>query len=183
MYNRARRSVCVPGWRELRGFLHESPRSAVPPSSRTASDETRRRYSARPTRSTFPLAARPASPTWSAWRLQCRAGRAVPNSPAIGRRRSPTTSETHVAMTASSIGCATALDSATEAIDRLHSTANSHHRIVVAEIMGHRAGWLALGAGIAGGGGVILLPEIPYDVQKIADAIKRRSRHATNFSI
>ena len=49
--------------------------------------------------------------------------------------------------------------------------------------MGHRAGWLTLGAGIAGGADVILIPEIPYDVQKIADAIKRRSRHGTNFSI
>jgi len=75
------------------------------------------------------------------------------------------------------------MDIATETIDRLHSTAHSHHRIVVAEIMGHRAGWLTLGAGIAGGADVILIPEIPYSVEKIADAIKRRSRHGTNFSI
>ncbi len=76
-----------------------------------------------------------------------------------------------------------ALDIATEAIDRLHSTAHSHHRIIIAEIMGHRAGWLTLGAGIAGGADVILIPEIPYNVEKIADAIKRRSRHSANFSI
>jgi 6-phosphofructokinase 1 len=95
----------------------------------------------------------------------------------------PKTIDNDVAMTDSSIGFATALDIATEAIDRLHSTAHSHHRIVVAEIMGHRAGWLALGAGIAGGADVILIPEIPYHVDKIVEAIRHRSRHGTNFSI
>ena len=95
----------------------------------------------------------------------------------------PKTIDNDVVLTDSTFGFATALDIATDAIDRLHSTAHSHHRIVVAEIMGHRAGWLTLGAGVAGGADVILIPEIPYDVQKIADAIKRRSRHGTNFSI
>jgi 6-phosphofructokinase len=95
----------------------------------------------------------------------------------------PKTIDNDVALTDSTFGFATAMDIATETIDRLHSTAHSHHRIVVAEIMGHRAGWLTLGAGIAGGADVILIPEIPYDVMKIADAIKRRSRHAANFSI
>lgn len=95
----------------------------------------------------------------------------------------PKTIDNDVAMTDSSFGFDTALGIATEAIDRLHSTAHSHHRIVVAEVMGHRAGWLALGAGIAGGADVILLPEIPYDVGKIAQAIRRRSKHGTNFSI
>jgi 6-phosphofructokinase len=95
----------------------------------------------------------------------------------------PKTIDNDVAMTDSTFGFATALDIATETIDRLHSTAHSHHRIVVAEIMGHRAGWLTLGSGIAGGADVILIPEIPYDVASIADAIKRRSRRGTNFSI
>jgi len=95
----------------------------------------------------------------------------------------PKTIDNDVAMTDSTFGFATALDIATEAIDRLHSTAHSHHRIIVAEVMGHRAGWLALGAGIAGGADVILIPELAYDVEKIADAIRRRSRHGTNFSI
>ena len=95
----------------------------------------------------------------------------------------PKTIDNDVAMTDLTIGFATALDIATETIDRLHSTAHSHHRIIVTEIMGHRAGWLALGAGIAGGADVILIPEIPYDVHKIADAIRRRSRAGTNFSI
>ncbi len=95
----------------------------------------------------------------------------------------PKTIDNDVAMTDLTIGFATALDIATETIDRLHSTAHSHHRIIVTEIMGHRAGWLALGAGIAGGADVILIPEIPYDVHKIVEAIRRRSRAGTNFSI
>ncbi|MGC9942501.1 MAG: ATP-dependent 6-phosphofructokinase [Verrucomicrobiota bacterium] len=95
----------------------------------------------------------------------------------------PKTIDNDVAMTDASFGFATAMDIATETIDRLHSTAHSHHRIIVAEIMGHRAGWLTLGSGIAGGADVILIPEIPYDVEKISAAIKQRSRHGTNFSI
>jgi 6-phosphofructokinase 1 len=95
----------------------------------------------------------------------------------------PKTIDNDVAMTDATFGFDTALGIATDAIDRLHSTAHSHHRIVVAEIMGHRAGWLALGAGIAGGADVILIPEIPYDVGVIAQAIRRRSKHGTNFSI
>ncbi len=95
----------------------------------------------------------------------------------------PKTIDNDVAMTDTSFGFDTALGIATEAIDRLHSTAHSHHRIVVAEIMGHRAGWLALAAGIASGADVILIPEIPYDVTKVAQAIRQRSRRGTNFSI
>ena len=86
-------------------------------------------------------------------------------------------------MTDASIGFATALEIATDAIDRLHSTAHSHHRIIVAELMGHGAGWLTLGAGLAGGADVILIPEIPYSVGDIATAIKRRVKAGTNFSI
>ncbi|MBW8864954.1 MAG: 6-phosphofructokinase [Verrucomicrobia bacterium] len=95
----------------------------------------------------------------------------------------PKTIDNDVAMTDSTFGFATAMDIATETIDRLHSTAHSHHRIIVAEVMGHRAGWLTLGAGIAGGADAILIPEIPYDVEKISNAIKLRSKHGTNFSI
>ncbi|MDR1011613.1 MAG: ATP-dependent 6-phosphofructokinase [Opitutaceae bacterium] len=95
----------------------------------------------------------------------------------------PKTIDNDVAHTDSTIGFATALEIATEAIDRLHSTAHSHHRIILAEIMGHRAGWLALGAGLAGGADVILIPEIPYDVNLIASAIKRRVARGTKFSI
>ncbi|HYG23806.1 MAG TPA: ATP-dependent 6-phosphofructokinase [Verrucomicrobiae bacterium] len=95
----------------------------------------------------------------------------------------PKTIDNDVPMTDSTIGFDTALGIATDAVDRLHSTAHSHHRIIIAEIMGHRAGWLALGAGIAGGADVILVPEIPYDVQHIAAAIRKRQQHGTNFSI
>ncbi len=95
----------------------------------------------------------------------------------------PKTIDNDVAMTDASFGFATALGVASEAIDRLHSTAHSHHRIIVAEVMGHRAGWLTLGAGIAGGADVILIPEIPYEVDSIAQAIRRRVKQGSNFSI
>ena len=95
----------------------------------------------------------------------------------------PKTIDNDVAMTDVTFGFDTALGIATDAIDRLHSTAHSHHRIIVVEIMGHRAGWLALGSGIAGGADVILLPEIPYDLETVAGAIRDRSRSGKNFSI
>jgi 6-phosphofructokinase 1 len=95
----------------------------------------------------------------------------------------PKTIDNDVVKTDATFGFATALDIATDAIDRLHSTAHSHHRIIVVEIMGHRAGWLTLGAGLAGGADVTLIPEIPYTVESIADAIGRRVRGGSNFSI
>jgi 6-phosphofructokinase 1 len=95
----------------------------------------------------------------------------------------PKTIDNDIPKTDATFGFDTALGIATEAIDRLHSTAHSHHRIIVVEIMGHNAGWLPLGAGIAGGADVILIPEIPYHTQKIADAILRRSRSGKRFSI
>ncbi len=95
----------------------------------------------------------------------------------------PKTIDNDVAMTDITFGFDTALGIATEAIDRLHSTAHSHHRIILVEIMGHRTGWLALGAGLAGGADVILIPEIPYHVEKIAEAILQRSRSGKQFSI
>ncbi len=95
----------------------------------------------------------------------------------------PKTIDNDVPMTDTSFGFDTALTIATEAIDRLHSTAHSHHRIIVVEIMGHNVGWLALGAGIAGGADVILIPEIPYDEEKVARAILQRSASGKQFSI
>jgi len=95
----------------------------------------------------------------------------------------PKTIDNDVAMTDTTFGFDTALGIATDAIDRLHSTAHSHHRIIVVEIMGHRAGWLALGSGIAGGADVILLPEIPYQLEAVADAITHRVKNGKNFSI
>ncbi len=72
---------------------------------------------------------------------------------------------------------------ATEGIDRLHTTAQSHHRIMIIEVMGHNAGWLALYSGIAGGGDIILIPEIPYDIDVIAEKVKDRNRRGKRFSI
>ncbi len=95
----------------------------------------------------------------------------------------PKTIDGDVAETDATIGFATALSIATDAIDRLHSTAHSHHRIILAEVMGHRAGWLTLEAGIAGGADVILIPEIPYRIESIVAAIQRRTASGTNFSI
>ena len=91
----------------------------------------------------------------------------------------PKTIDNDIVHTDSSFGFATALEIATQAVDRLHSTAHSHHRIILTEIMGHRAGWLALGAGIAGGADVILLPEIPYSVDAIADKTSGAAPSAT----
>ncbi len=95
----------------------------------------------------------------------------------------PKTIDRDVAHTDNTFGFSTALEIATDAIDRLHSTAHSHHRIILAEIMGHKAGWLALGAGISGGADVILIPEIPYSVEAIAETIQRRQAHGTSFSV
>lgn len=95
----------------------------------------------------------------------------------------PKTIDNDVGLTDTTFGFDTALGIATDAIDRLHSTAHSHHRIIVVEIMGHRAGWLALGSGIAGGADVILLPELPYQLERVAEAITSRVKHGKNFSI
>lgn len=95
----------------------------------------------------------------------------------------PKTIDNDIACTDTTFGFATAMEIATEAIDRLHSTAHSHHRIILTEIMGHRAGWLTLGAGIAGGADIILLPEIPYSVDSVAEAVKLRTSRGSNFSV
>ena len=95
----------------------------------------------------------------------------------------PKTIDNDVYGTDATFGFDTALGIATEAIDRLHSTAHSHHRIIVVEVMGHNTGWLALGAGIAGGADVILIPEIPYDTDVVAEAIRERHRKGASFSI
>ncbi len=95
----------------------------------------------------------------------------------------PKTIDNDVSGTDVTFGYDTALGIATDAIDRLHSTAHSHHRIIVCEIMGHNTGWLALGAGLAGGADVILIPEIPFDIEVIANSIRARSRGGKRFSI
>jgi 6-phosphofructokinase 1 len=95
----------------------------------------------------------------------------------------PKTIDNDVFGTDLTFGFDTAVGIATEAIDRLHTTATSHHRMIVCEIMGHRAGWLALQAGLAGGADIILIPEIPYDLQRIAEYLLERRKHGKRFSI
>ncbi len=95
----------------------------------------------------------------------------------------PKTIDNDIAMTDTSFGFATAMEIATDAIDRVHSTAHSHHRIILTEIMGHRAGWLTLGAGLAGGADIILIPEIPYTVASVAETVKARTKGGSNFSV
>lgn len=95
----------------------------------------------------------------------------------------PKTIDNDVMETDITFGFDSAMSIATEAIDRLHTTATSHHRIIVCEVMGHSAGWLALGSGLAGGADVILIPEIPYDLDVVASHLVERRRHGKRFSI
>ncbi len=95
----------------------------------------------------------------------------------------PKTIDNDVWNTDVTFGFDTAMGIAAEAIDRLHTTAESHHRVIIVEIMGHNAGWLALGAGIAGGADIILIPEIAYEISSVAAAVLGRSRAGKRFSI
>jgi 6-phosphofructokinase 1 len=95
----------------------------------------------------------------------------------------PKTIDNDVGSTDVTFGFDTALDVATEAIDRLHTTAESHHRVMLVEVMGRNAGWLALEAGLAGGADAILLPEIPFDVVRVDAKIEARDAAGSKFSI
>jgi 6-phosphofructokinase 1 len=95
----------------------------------------------------------------------------------------PKTIDNDVPETDVSFGFDTAMAIATEAIDRLHTTASSHQRMIICEVMGHNTGWLALGAGTAGGADVILIPEIPYNPEVISKFIRERRRSGKRFSI
>jgi ATP-dependent phosphofructokinase / diphosphate-dependent phosphofructokinase len=95
----------------------------------------------------------------------------------------PKTIDNDLDATDTTFGFMTAVDTATEAIDKLHSTAESHHRVMILELMGRNAGWIALEAGMAGGADVILIPEIPYDLTKVARKIVERNQAGKNFSI
>ena len=95
----------------------------------------------------------------------------------------PKTIDNDIVGTDRAFGFDSAVAIATDAIDRLHSTAQSHGRVMVIELMGHKAGWLALYAGVAGGGDVILIPEIPYNIKSIARHLEDRVRSGKSFSI
>jgi ATP-dependent phosphofructokinase / diphosphate-dependent phosphofructokinase len=95
----------------------------------------------------------------------------------------PKTIDNDLGATDATFGFDTALHVATEAIDRLHTTAESHHRVMVVEVMGRHAGWIALHAGLAGGGDVILTPERPFDLDEVCRLIRRRHARGRFFSI
>ncbi len=95
----------------------------------------------------------------------------------------PKTIDNDLAGTDVTFGFETAVDTATEAIDKVHTTAQAHHRVMVVEVMGRYAGWIALYAGAASGGDVILIPEIPYEMKYVYQKIRERNRLGKNFSI
>jgi ATP-dependent phosphofructokinase / diphosphate-dependent phosphofructokinase len=95
----------------------------------------------------------------------------------------PKTIDNDLAATDVTFGFDTALQVATEAIDRLHTTAESHHRVMVVEVMGRHAGWIALQSGLAGGADVILIPERPFDIEDVARLLRRRHARGRAFSI
>ncbi len=95
----------------------------------------------------------------------------------------PKTIDNDIVETVSTFGFDTAVAFATDAIDRLHTTAEAHHRIIVVEVMGRYAGWIALYAGVAGGADVILIPEVPFDLDKVARRIDEREALGSRFSI
>jgi 6-phosphofructokinase 1 len=95
----------------------------------------------------------------------------------------PKTIDNDLCATDVTFGFDTALNTATDAVDKIHTTAESHHRIMLVEVMGRDAGWIALEAGIAGGAHVILIPEIPFAVQKVCDYVRQRERYGKRFTI
>ena len=95
----------------------------------------------------------------------------------------PKTIDNDIYGTDVTFGFHTAVDIATDVIDRIHTTAGSHSRVMCIEIMGNKAGWLTLYAGIAGGADIILLPELPYDIDRVCAAVERRAKNGSNFSI
>ena len=95
----------------------------------------------------------------------------------------PKTIDNDIYGTDETFGFQSAIEVATEAIDCIHTTAASHNRIFIVEVMGHKVGWLTLYAGIAGGADIILIPEIPYDIDKVVEAIEKRSRAGKGFTI
>jgi ATP-dependent phosphofructokinase / diphosphate-dependent phosphofructokinase len=95
----------------------------------------------------------------------------------------PKTIDNDIVGTTNCFGFDTAVSFATDAIDRLHTTAEAHHRIMVAEVMGRYAGWIALYAGIAGGADAILIPEIPFSIEAVAKRLQAREKYGARFSI
>lgn len=95
----------------------------------------------------------------------------------------PKTIDNDIRGTDLTFGFDTAVSIATEGIDRVHTTAQSHHRVMIVEVMGRKAGWIALYAGVAGGGDILLIPEIPYDINSIIKKVRERNKRGKKFSI
>ena len=112
--------------------------------------------------------------------MSATAGMAVKGIPVVGV---PKTIDNDLVGTDVTFGFDSAVVTATDAIDKLHTTAQSHHRVMIVEVMGRYAGWIALYSGLAGGGDIILIPEIPYDIDCICEKIRDRNASGRNFSI
>jgi 6-phosphofructokinase 1 len=112
--------------------------------------------------------------------MTASAGMAKKGLPIVGV---PKTIDNDLDGTDATFGFDSAMVSATEAIDKIHTTAQSHHRVMIVEVMGRFAGWLALHSGIAGGGDIILMPEFPYDINAVCEKIRHRNAIGKNFSI
>lgn len=112
--------------------------------------------------------------------LRIAMGLAKKGLPVVGV---PKTIDNDLAATVITFGFDTAVATATDAIDRLHSTAESHKRVMVVEVMGRYCGWIALNSGVSGSADVILIPEIPYDIEKVCEKIRERERQGRGFSI
>lgn len=112
--------------------------------------------------------------------MAASAGMAKKGLPIVGV---PKTIDNDLAGTDVTFGFDSAVVTATEAIDKIHTTAQSHHRVMIVEVMGRYAGWLALYSGIAGGGDIILMPEFPYDIEGVCDAVRNRNAQGKTFSI
>jgi len=112
--------------------------------------------------------------------MAASAGMAKKGLPIVGV---PKTIDNDLVGTDVTFGFDSAVVTATDAIDKIHTTAQSHHRVMIVEVMGRYAGWLALYSGIAGGGDIILMPEFPYDIEGICDAVRTRNAQGKTFSI
>jgi ATP-dependent phosphofructokinase / diphosphate-dependent phosphofructokinase len=112
--------------------------------------------------------------------MAASAGLCAKGMPIVGV---PKTIDNDLVGTDVTFGFDSALHTATEAIDKIHTTAQSHHRVMIVEVMGRYAGWLALGSGLAGGGDIILIPEFPYELDSVCEQVKLRKSQGKNFSI
>ncbi len=112
--------------------------------------------------------------------MAASAGMMAKGLPVVGV---PKTIDNDLVGTDVTFGFDSALSVATDAVDRIHTTAQSHHRVMIIEVMGRYAGWLALYSGMAGGGDIILMPEFPYDIEAVCDQVKTRNAMGKNFSI